>query len=1255
MTPETITLILNIIFISMLVLGFLFGLKGLKKSTSSLISFIVAMIVILFLIGPVTNMILNISINGSTINETILESVDSAFSNSLSSNAVVQALVKGIPAMLVGIVVCFLLIFIIGSIFKLIGSIIYRIIFGKDEKVVEDVKIVNNVPQITKRTVKCKKHRLLGGCVGLVHGFLLAIVMFMPLVGLVNITNEILDINQVSTEQNDETATVALSSMYQNKILLLSEDGSSVELKPAKDLLKENLPDEFYDYAKALDSSIFAKIGKIGNLSEKTLNLVARCNINGYTVKLGEEIKTLVGVYDEFVEFATEASDNLGTTDINIIFEDIADNPNNYDFKKLKSLLDHLFNSNLVKSVGNDGLKFISDSLVENNTNEQIQPMLLHIQTAINNYYLNNYNIKDDAIAMLDVFEISAKSGLIKAINKEDISIRDISDILLNNSESVLNGLCGKISASNLLQKLVIEAINYGSSCLQDFMNENMEFENNKTIEFVPIDGSKDVKITSTELAKTLSCGLKIYKEIDENVDLDEIEDDIYNIFNYDLESLINLAGDGIDSIVNMSIIKNSGLFTSICNAMSNSVEYSKYLSFNELPKSSNIKNQFSIIATSINQLKNSNIISILKNMNDENSNDSISAIINELTTKDANNVTLTSKIISPILSCSILKNTIVFGLDNVNTFIEYVLNSMLDEEISISKFNTSTIQTETGNNQLLEIIEKTLEYAKDINLTQLQNNMMDTLIESDLQKLGTALDAVKTSTLFSSNGTDNGAYADIIDGLNKSDFNSVLDFSVAKSTSFSWESELSTLKNTINTLNEIKVTDKSETSGLVSYLLNGGDFNIAYGSLNFLNAQSLKPLFEISLIKPVAISVINVINDKIKSFVGDDLGASITSFENTIVLKEQEPQQITDIIAASTQIDFNETDLDNINKNELNYLLLKLEENAQIDGVFKESYNALLLKVANMINENVQSFANVEENKIKLFTEATDILEYCTNIRYVLNIALDSIKSIKNATIKTLDTTVLISFVDALKLNSTIANGIFNETYNTILIYIINEVNNQIADYVGETLTADIVTYKGSDESVENIGISYNYIKEIIESAVDAYKSIEDGKELKDIDSGKLSRLLTALNILDLTKPAYNALNIKIANEIILEINKITEKNVNTISSVIDLSSQASEIKNILEMTLEVAPSLEGKDFELEKMEESDKENLTKLLIALQTNGESEQGVLKDAYNSIIEFIEEENSLQTGFIKEYYSKNGKIDWNSFILELNKG
>ena len=1250
MKPELLTLILNIVFIAILALGFLFGLKGVKKATSSLCSFIITMVVVIFLSAPISQWVLSWNFGGKSLELQIIDAINSIFGESIASNPTMQQLIKGIPVAIVSIVVCTVLILVLGAIFKIIGAIIYKVIFGKnDKKVVEEVQIVNDAPQMTKKTIKPKKYRLLGGLIGLVHGLLLCFVLFMPIIGVVNIVNEVAGTNTASadviTEYNTSSETIVLTA---------SEGGTTFELKPAKDLLKENLPPEFYSYAGALDNSILAKVGKIGNMSDFSLNLIARTNINGQTIKLGQEIRTLVKVYDEFVDFATEASATLGTSDINAIFNDIVENPNNYDFNKLYTICDDLFDSGLVKAFGNDLLKTIADSLVESNKeNADVMPYLLHIQTAVNNYCAGNYNLKDDVKAVLGVFEISAKSGLIKAIQTEPFNIDNVANVLLNEQTTskpkneVLTNLAGKITGSNLLQKAVIEATNYGSSYLQDLMNKNIQFNENAKVVLPTIDGSKDIRVNSTELVNLVSNGYKVYKDVYEPLDFNTINENFYNIFNYDLKPMIIIVGNELDTIVNMQIFKDTRLFSSICEAMSNS-EYSKYLSFNELAKGSNIKDQFGNLAESVNEIKSSNVITLLKNMNAENQNDTIDLIIDELATVNSSNVTLATRVLNPILSCSILKNTICYGLDSAHSVIESSLNSLVaGENITIAPFNTSTINSDIDRQQILNIINKLVTYAKDIKIADLQGDtLLDSIMDSNLTALGTALDEVKNANLFST-VAQGKSYNDMIKALSKSDFNKFLDFTIATDTSYSWKTELTSLQTAINTINNtIVIPTASGDKGLIKFMLNGGNFNEAYNYINSTNAMTLQPIFEIKLIKPVAVNVVNTINMMIKDFVGEDLGKDIKEITDiTAVDLSLQAKEITEVIASAVDIDFNETNLDNIDKTKLNILLSKLEVNAKNNGVFKDSYNALLLKVADMINENVKSFVGDAGNKITKIANIVDVLQDSQNIIAVLNCALDTVKTLKSADFKNIDTNQLFVLIDALKVNSTIINGAFKNTYNSVMVYIVNKVNSQIADFVGPDLATEIVSYDGNTDMTQK----YNYIKEILECAVSAYKAIPVGGVLSDIDSTTLGNLLDALDSMVYTRKAYNALNNKLANVVIESVNSIIGSSVATITAVKDLNLQATDIKTVVDVCLDVSAKLEGMSFKIADMSDEDKANSLKLLNAIQTNGEKSDGVFKPTYDALVNYIATENGTTSEVIYTNFAQNGSINWSSFL------
>lgn len=1244
MNPQLITTILNIVFFAILAIGFLCGLKGVKKASKSLVSFIATMIVVIFLASPVTNWVLGWQFSGKTVQMHITDFIASMFGE--ITNETIKQLIAGVPTMLVSIVVCIVLICVLNIIFKIITNILYRIFFGKEKKYVEEVQIINQQPQMIKKEIKPKKHRLLGGLLGLIHSFLLIVVIFMPVIGIVNIVNDIAGTNEVSAQQY-----VSCSTSHVLALPMAEGSAGELPLKSSKDFLKESLPAEYYEYAKALDNSIMAKIGKVGNMSEKSLNLIARCEINGQTIRIGEEIRTLVYAYDEFVEFITQACNNLGTTDINAVFNDIVEHPENYDFNKFYTICDDVFKSNIVKAYSNDLLKAVVDTIVEQG-GESTPKVYLYLQTAVNNYIACGHSLKDDVNALVGAFEVSAKSGLIKACQITPFNINNVTDVLLNDETAtkpeneVLSQLSAKISSSNLLQKIIIEATNYGASFVQDYMNNNITFNNGEKVAISKIDSAKNISISSKELTSLISGGVKIYRDVIDVIDFDAVGADIFTIFDYDLATMLNLLGNELDVIVNMELFKSSQLFPCICEAMSNS-EYSKYLSFNEIPKGSNIKNQLENIANSINALKGSQIIALAKAMNETNADETYDQIIDELGVKDASDQTLSNRILSPIMSCSILKNTMSYCLEVAHGVIETAMKNISnDQDLTIADFNTSNIMTQDYNNQLLSMVNLLVNYAKDISIANLRGDaLMDELIESNLQALGELLDAVKTSYMFQTSMHES-TYNDIITALGKSELNQVLNFEVAKQSSFVWKTELTALQNTITTLNQIEVTTTSGTKGLISYLLNGGDFNDAYNALTAENVTGVKPIFEISLIKPLAITVVNAINGMVKDFVGDDLGANIVDITAEADIASQS-QEITDVISAAIEIDFNETNLDNINKAKLNALLQKLEVNASHNGVFTEAYNALLLKTANMINDNIKTLVgNVAGSQIETITQATNILTQSQSIIDVLNSALDTVKSLKGASLETLDTQVLFSLINTLKDNSTTLNGVFAESYNAIMVYIINTVNDKIVEYVNNSaLTSNVVTYSGTT----NVTDDYNFIKEVVERASQAYKAIPTGGELADIDSTKLNNLLRALNSLGYTQPAYKALNIKLANEVITSINSITGESVALIETLIDISGQEDDIKDVVNVALNISTNLQGSSLKVSEMSEQDKADAVELLNALQTNAVKTNSVFGDAYNSLVNKIATQNGTTKELIYSNYATEGVVDWANFV------
>lgn len=1256
MNPELITLILNIVFFAFLIIGFLTGLKGLKKATSSLISFLATTIVVLFLAVPVSTWVLGIRIGELTIQQHISDLIISILGEGMATNETVVSLANSIPVLIVSTVVCIVLVLIVGLICKIITSILYRIFFGKNkERVVEEVKIINGTPQMTKRTIKENKHRFWGGLIGTVHGLLLAIVLFMPLIGLINIVNDVAGVNEVSAEVVTYEDT---HKYYFYPTALESEESttdSGVTLKYSNELLQEYLPAEFYDYARAIDNSFFAKLGKIGNLSENTLNIVAKCDLNGQTIKLGEELRTLVAVYDEFVDFATETSNVLGTTDINVIFNDMIDNPNNYNFEKLYQLSDNLFKSNLIKALGNDALSLVCDVLIEQNTNVDLVLPLNHLKTAVQSYDACGYTLQDDLKVVLQTFELSAKNGLIKAIKTQPFDIHNIANVLLNEPDAIkgqyqnLSDLTEKISSSNLLQKIVLEATNYGTTCLQDLMNEKISFNNEEQVVLPKINSTQNIRVSSNELFNITKDAYSLYNEY-ENLDIDKIQQDFLNIFDYDVKKIVTSLGQELNNIVNMSLFKDTGIFANICEAMQNS-EYGEYFSFDELAKSTNLTIQFTDIATSLDELKNSNIITNIRNYE---GNNTIDLIIDELATLNSANKTLATRIVAPILNCPIIKNTLIYGLNIANDNLESGLQNMTENaEFTLSKFNTSNVMTTTGNQELMAIINNLIAYLKDVSMNDLiqetgaNDKLVDTIIASDLPTLGVALDSIKNSTLFSSNGTGNGAYKDMMLAFNQTDLATVFDFETALADDFSWTQELTTLDATIDSLNTIKIGDV----GLVTYMINNTDFDAVFDALkldiNKDKIQTIKAVFDITLIKPLAVEIVNSVNSMIKDFVGETFGTNIVDIDKTINLKSQS-QQIVNVLEKALDVDFTQTKIDDIDQTKLNLLLDAMENNANSDGVFKQSYNALLLKIADMINESTATFVGAAGSNITRITAYSDVLTYSQGVRSVLNTSISSMKALKDKDIKDLDSDVVFALIDSFKNNSKIMNNVFKNTYNAILVYIVNIVNSEIANYVGTTFAGDIQTYTGATTMINDDFL----IRNVILQGITVFSSIPEGKELKDVESETLKTFLNALNYLGYTKPARNALNNKLANIIIESINDLTGDSVATLSELKDLNSQADDIFNVIEISLQLVPVLETTGLKVTDMTSDVKTAVAGFMNAMQVNSIKTGSVLKASYDSLLNKVATENGTTSEFIYANFATNGIIDWSEFMTSI---
>ena len=173
MDKGTILLILNGVFALFLVLGFLFGLKGIKKSGLRLGFFFVAAI-LAFIFTPMISkaiMQINITYQGSSmvIQDVLLTLIKSSpeIAEITASSTALEQLFVNFPLMIGNVVVFVVLFYVLNLVSWIIYMIIASAVFKKDKEVIKETG------------KKPKKFRLLGGLVGAVQALILVCLTFL--------------------------------------------------------------------------------------------------------------------------------------------------------------------------------------------------------------------------------------------------------------------------------------------------------------------------------------------------------------------------------------------------------------------------------------------------------------------------------------------------------------------------------------------------------------------------------------------------------------------------------------------------------------------------------------------------------------------------------------------------------------------------------------------------------------------------------------------------------------------------------------------------------------------------------------------------------------------------------------------------------------------------------------------------------------------------------------------------------------------
>jgi len=925
----TILLILNVVFISSLVLGFLVGLiKGLKKSTLKLAFYFVAVLVSAIIAPILAKVIMNINITYQGTQMTISDMLLSMISKSqqvqemMEASETLRTLVQNIPLMLGNVVVFTVCTIVLGFLSYIIYLIIASIVFKGDKK-------INKAGVVVR---KSRKYRILGGLVSAFQALAMTFLLFLPITGVVGIISEVYGSQEISAEY------------------AYADDAESKN--DCAELIDKYLPDQVKVVINAFNKSMVCKVSGVGKLDAAMFNAISTVKVNNTKISLRDEVVNIAKVYNN-VSFVL----GIDFSDLNVV--------KTLDYDRLISAVDYVFNSNMLKATLPELANYGFDKLLQNQTvasDADYKNLVLAVKHEVTSVDVTE-SLKADLVAVLKTAKTMATSGVLdhvplngeRDITKDDI--KAILAILSKDQKAVLNEIVDRVFESNSLNKGMLFVINKGLNVVEEKLSQMTD---NVDLDIKRIDLLSDnSKLKKAEVKSMLASVVNVLNEsID--ADFDAIKDDFKLAFELNLNSIVNSLGSLMNAVQNMSVFAETGIYNNIINALGET-EYTEYVNFNVFKQQNIWTNETELLAKSINELKDSNVLSYV--YKEDGSYKVNVSDINQICTKlaeikeiNGKRVTTLRQIVEPLYESKSLKQFIHFGLENLNVVIND-FGKNLGEDVVLGEMNYENQYEESEKENLLSFLDNVALYVKDLDINQIQENPFVTILKSNLAQLGSCMDSLKATSLFSDKVVEGeiqkGIYNNFVDALQSTKYSNYINFGAFNEEGFSFNVEFAKLQDLAETVVDKKINADDKQYPLIQYIIDVGDWEVVFAQITREDLSTIfTPLMKNKIFEPIGTMVINKINEQIKNMVGEygidiDVDVSIV-LEN---LSEEEISQVIDVLGAVSEIvteinnpDFELSDL--INGEHVDALvdmLTVMQENANSNGVFATAYDALL------------------------------------------------------------------------------------------------------------------------------------------------------------------------------------------------------------------------------------------------------------------------------------------------------------------------
>ena len=768
-----IPLIIGGIFLLFVLVGMFWGMiRGLKKSTFRL-SWILVTSVVLFFVTPLITLgimkidlsFLNIVLNGTKV--TSINHFVEVFLATIPEFGPVLAKSPKTIEMILALV----------SIF--INAFIYVIMFWIAKIALWPLWAVLSAAFIKRRDAhgnKKSKHRLFGLMVGGVTGVVVGATTLMPVMGLVNMVSEV------------ETET---RGTYSKKVTN-AETGLEEEVDVEGGQISQLMGEEVVKYINAYSDSFVAKMFKytgIEFINNATFSGLSSATIDETRIVLKDEVKTIFKTINSFNTLTGLYSENLTQEQLAKLLN------------SSKTLVDDVFNINIINAIGDNVLPLVMDEMI-NNPNFIIQMPKVGINIfddAIKQGFndLKEFkfsSLKTEIISFIEAAEILNNAGVFEKLanSGSEVNFQEITQLL---NPEVVENFNNKIFSMKTMGTFMPIVVNSGLTYLAETLEADGFVINSEN------GSAESVKTWFNGITNTVFA-------ISNSLDLDSEY--------YITETTLPLMGKLLDAIKSYDGL-SAGNYEKLINAAETKIKNAVLEAFNEVSEDMDgVKNEVVNALGNLSQIGNyENDFTLINNAYSD-----ITEVLDGFTGEEPK-----LKLIEMGSVLDSLKQTQLFG-SAVNPIVKEILNLVKDfvptefEDfnpiIDRVKLNVSNV---TNWKNEFTILNDFVFFAGDMFASE--DLQTDVLAEDStlLEDLGSSINDLNGSVLFGSEVKN--IVKVMLDQITsfETDNEDMLSTTINKiktnidnATTLNWEFELKTLKTLFNGLLDIADEDADST-----------------------------------------------------------------------------------------------------------------------------------------------------------------------------------------------------------------------------------------------------------------------------------------------------------------------------------------------------------------------------------------------------------------------------------------------------------